>query len=90
MTEEVSRTDIVLPGSVDENYWPGPPYSPTVFEGGFPHGNQAHPHDFYHSVMGPWYEYQKVAGAFHNPKGYDWVRIDSGEADWRPPEETTW
>lgn len=80
MTEAVSPIE---PGSVDESLWPGPDYSPTVFDGAFPHGNQARPHDFYHSVMGPWYEY-KIRSVGDTSIGYDWVMIKD------VPEEVSW
>lgn len=75
MTEEVSR--------IDEALWPGPDYSPVVFEGNFPHGNQANPHDLYQSALGGWYEYKR-AGTTSRVWPYDWIRIKNRpeEADW--------
>lgn len=76
----------LLTSAIDETPWPGPDYSPTVFDGGYPHGNQIKPHDLYHSVMGPWYEYVLIEWApfTGKKKGYDWVRIPGRpeEADW--------
>jgi hypothetical protein len=72
---------------IDETPYPGPPYSPNVFDGGFPHGDQGKPHDFYHSQVGPWYELQRVRirTKYKDVKvTYDWIMIDG------PPEEASW
>ena len=79
----VSSLQRTGPVPQDEEQWPGPPYSPKVFDGSFPIGEQANPHDLYHSVMGGWYEYMKDPDTTSG-MGYDWIRIKSD------PEEASW
>jgi|KBSMisStaDraftv2_1062788.scaffolds.fasta_scaffold513022_2 hypothetical protein len=65
----------LLTDAVDHTPWPGPSYDPQVFDGGFPHADShmANHGDLYHSVMGGWYEYQKIqtGKSFY----FDWIRI---------------